>query len=95
MFVEPGDHWLPVFDMFEEVIKRFAGALNKALPELGEADLMWRFHFMIGTMCQTIMDPDRIEMLSEGRIDASNKEEVLKHLISFLSAGFKAEKIAT
>jgi AcrR family transcriptional regulator len=90
LYVEPGDFWQPVYALFEEVVLRFATALGKACPHLEKEDLIWRFHFMIGSMCHTMMDTQGIGFLSDNKMDGRKSKETIKQLVSFVSAGFKA-----
>ena len=53
-------------------------------------EVLWRFHFMLGTIYYTASGPHRIKAFSEGRCDPANVSENMKHLIPFLAAGFRA-----
>jgi AcrR family transcriptional regulator len=65
-------------------------ALCECLPALSRDEVFWRFHYMIGTIYYTAMDPERIKDLSKGRCDPANVSENAKRLIPFLAAGFRA-----
>lgn len=39
---------------FSELVQRYIEAMSRALPDVSEADIRWRFHFMIGAMIQLI-----------------------------------------
>jgi hypothetical protein len=52
--------------------------------------VLWRFHFMLGTIYYTASGPHRIKAFSEGRCDPANVSENVKRLIPFLAAGFRA-----
>lgn len=88
---EPGEAWRDLFyGQFEEVRRRFARALARALPGHPPADLAWRLHFAVGVLSGTLADPRRIEFFSEGICDASEPEEVLRAMVPFLAAGLRA-----
>ena len=88
---EPGEAWRSLFyEQFQEVRRRFARALARALPGLPPADLAWRFHFVVGVLSGTLADPRRIEFLSEGICDASDSGAVLRAMVPFLAAGLRA-----
>jgi AcrR family transcriptional regulator len=89
IYVEPGDHWLPVFSMFEEVITRFREAFKSVLPDLSEEQHLWRFHLMIGMMCQVLLVPDQMNMLPGGRLNLIDTEEVLCQMIRLLAGGYR------
>lgn len=80
---------------FDESSREFLDALARALPELPQADLEWRFHFMLGTMFYTMADAGRIQSLTDGRCDPGRVEDALAHIIPFLAAGFRSEPHAT
>lgn len=92
LYVEPGDHWLPVYGMFEEVITVFTLALKKSLPELSDEDHLWCFHFMIGVMCQTLLNPEQIEILSHGKVSSKDGSRILKEMIAFVAAGYRKKQ---
>jgi hypothetical protein len=65
-------------------------ALAKALPDLPAKDLYWRFHFVLGAMVYTMAAPGRIESITRGRLDTSNKKAALDQLVQFGAAGLRA-----
>ncbi len=75
---------------FDESSREFLDALARALPDLPQADLEWRFHFMLGTMFYTMADAGRIQSLTGGRCDPGQVEDALAHIIPFLAAGFRS-----
>ena len=77
-------------DAFDESSKRYVTALARLLPELPEAELAWRFHFMLGTMVYTMADSGRIQALTNGACDPGEVETALSRLVPFLAAGFRA-----
>src|SRR5579883_2907449 len=72
---------------FQNVSRRFFGALQRALPNLSEDEFRWRAHFMIGAMAHTMcgqMDPT-------GKGGATGSFQVrIRRLIAFLAGGFLA-----
>ena len=79
-----------VAENFDESSKIFVDALGKCLPLLSREDVLWRFHFLLGTLYYTATGPHRIKMLSRGRCDPSDMIATKSELIPFLVAGFKA-----
>jgi hypothetical protein len=75
---------------FDESSGEFLKALALALPVIPEADLEWRFHFMLGTMFYTMANAGRIQSLTDGRCDPGRVEDALRHLVPFLAAGFRS-----
>jgi AcrR family transcriptional regulator len=71
---------------FQNVVARFMHAVRRAEPELGEADLAWRIHFMVGAMAHTLKGPPDRRRVAH----AEPPERVVARLVTFLSAGFRA-----
>jgi AcrR family transcriptional regulator len=75
---------------FDHTNKIALQALSKALPKLSEHELLWRFHFMLGTVVYTMARPGRVESISHGEIDTTDPEAALEHMVRFVAAGFRA-----
>jgi AcrR family transcriptional regulator len=71
----------------------FIDAFCECLPHLSRDEVLWRFHFMLGTIYYTASGPHRIKIFSEGRCDPSITSETVKHLIPFLAAAFRSPAI--
>lgn len=83
-----------VAENFDESSKIFVKALGKCLPQLTHEDVLWRFHFLLGTIYYTATGPHRIKALSRGRCDPSDPAATKEELIPFLVAGFTAPSAA-
>jgi AcrR family transcriptional regulator len=81
-------------DAFDESSRPFLAALARALPDLPEADLHWRFHFLLGTMVYTMANVGRIQALTDGKCDPGQSDLALQNIVPFLAAGFRAAPIA-
>lgn len=75
--------------LFKEMIARFIGSAQKALPGIDEADLFWRMHFSVGTMIYALTHGDRVVMFSGCRVEPPDAEEILERLIEFTAAGLR------
>jgi AcrR family transcriptional regulator len=82
-------------DAFDESSRTFVGALKECLPELSEDDVLWRFHFMLGTIYYSASSPQRIKLFSRGRCDPNDLESTLRHLVPFLAAAFRSTPVST
>jgi AcrR family transcriptional regulator len=83
---------LPRFltSQFGEVLERFGLALRRALPDLPPEELIWRLHFAIGALAQTLRGGSKdLEAISDVSL-CFNSEAALERLVAFLSAGFRA-----
>lgn len=77
--------------LYAPAMARFKEAFARALPELPREELVWRLHFMFGTLSYTLAATDTLELIAgckpEDRYDAAVLEE---RLTEFLVAGLLA-----
>jgi AcrR family transcriptional regulator len=78
---------------FELSSRTFVGVLRECLPELPEDEILWRFHFMLGTIYYSASSPQRIKTFSRGRCDPSDVEATVRHLVPFLAAAFRSAPV--
>ncbi|HEX9793927.1 MAG TPA: TetR/AcrR family transcriptional regulator [Planctomycetota bacterium] len=74
---------------FEQVVHRFVGALSRALPRLGPAELLLRGHFMVGAMIYTLTHLDKLETVAPVPLHIA-ADQVLPQMIAFVAAGLRA-----
>lgn len=79
-----------VAENFDVSSKLFVKALSKCLPGLSREDVLWRFHFLLGSIYYTATGPQRIKILSKGKCNPSDPTETKRELIAFVAAGFRA-----
>lgn len=91
-FAEPASYmrnFLP--QQYREVVVRFKSAMKKALPQIPEAEMVWRMHFMFGAMAYAMAGNDVLQLIASCRLsDAEDSEAVIRRLIPFLVAGLQA-----
>jgi AcrR family transcriptional regulator len=75
---------------FGEVVRRFTAALGRALPHLGEQEVLWRLLFVVGTIVHTLAMADDMPRISLGRCDVADPETTERWMIPFLAAGMRA-----
>ncbi|MEE2658362.1 MAG: TetR/AcrR family transcriptional regulator [Candidatus Latescibacterota bacterium] len=90
IYSEPARELAPVMAQFDEVRQRFPAAFQRALPELDEVELMWRLHFLLGSLMHTAGGSHLIERMSHGRCDPADVEGTIHRLISYTGAGLRA-----
>jgi len=77
--------------MYAPAMERYKGALERALPQMPREELVWRMHFMFGTLAYTLAATDTVQLIAgckpEDRYDARLLEE---RLTAFLAAGLHA-----
>lgn len=76
---------------FERVFSRFKDVLIVSLPDIAEEDLMWRIHFLTGSMIHTWTNHKGLTSLSKGVCELREEDELLNKLIAFCAAGLRAE----
>ena len=79
-----------VAENFDVTSTMFVDEFCECLPRLSRDEVLWRFHFMLGTVYYTASGPHRIKVLSAGRCDPAVTSDTVKHLIPFLAAAFRA-----
>jgi AcrR family transcriptional regulator len=73
----------PVFFRVKDLLKR-------ALPEIPEAEIMWRIHFTIGAMVHTWTNHSDLESRSGGVCNITNEREIIDRLVTVCAAGLRA-----
>jgi len=77
--------------MYAPTMERYKAALERALPQMPREELVWRMHFMFGTLAYTLAATDTVQLIAgckpEDRYDAQLLEE---RLTAFLLAGLLA-----
>jgi len=71
-------------------LRRFADALEAALPRLPRVEVLWRLHFVQGVLHHnSAVDYDRLATLSGGLCTPDDREALLQRLLDFVIAGFR------
>jgi AcrR family transcriptional regulator len=77
--------------LYAPVMARFKAAFERALPQMPREELVWRMHFMFGTLSYTLAATDVVQLIAgckpEDRYDARLLED---RLTAFLAAGLAA-----
>jgi AcrR family transcriptional regulator len=93
-FIEP-DPGLHTFflNLFKEVAGRFIPAFQQAVPGLPPNDLLWRLHFLIGSMAHAMGDKERLRSISRGRVDPDDTDMAINQLVAFVAGGLRAPAV--
>jgi hypothetical protein len=78
---------------YADVVERYKAALFKALPNVPKAEIVWRFHFMLGATSYAIAGTDALELVTDWQVsetETSQAEKLLPRLMSFLLGGLRA-----
>jgi AcrR family transcriptional regulator len=77
--------------LYAPAMARFKAAFERALPQMPADELVWRMHFMFGTLAYTLAATDTVQLIAgckpEDRYDAQLLEA---RLTAFLQAGLLA-----
>jgi AcrR family transcriptional regulator len=77
--------------MYAPAMQRYKAALERAMPQMPPDELVWRMHFMFGTLAYTLAATDTVQLIAgckpEDRHDARLLED---RLTAFLAAGLTA-----
>jgi AcrR family transcriptional regulator len=77
--------------MYAPAMERFKAAFVRALPELSKDDLVWRMHFMFGTLAYTLAATDTVQLIAGAKPEDRYDARVLEaRLTAFMSAGLLA-----
>ncbi|HEX2890337.1 TetR/AcrR family transcriptional regulator [Vineibacter terrae] len=77
-------------DIYDETNALYVAAFRRALPRLSAEVVYWRYYFMMGAYVWTLLQPGRLEPISQGRCDPSDMEAAIREIVPFLCAGLAA-----
>ena len=79
---------------FQPMASRFMEGLRLASPDLPNEELLWRIHFMIGTMAHSLCGPPDTRpvagVVMGSELPTFDAQRVIQLLVVFLEAGFRA-----
>ena len=82
-----------VAENFDSSSTIFIKALAACVPEVPRDEILWRFHFMLGTIYYSASGPHRIKTFSQGRCDPGDVEATVLHIVPFLAAAFRSGSV--
>ncbi|HET9701408.1 MAG TPA: TetR/AcrR family transcriptional regulator [Burkholderiales bacterium] len=92
-FAEPTEQVRQLLpEQFQEVVARYKAALALSLPALPERELVWRLHFIFGTIAYTMGGSDVLQLTSSHPLkdEGNDAETLIRHLVPFLAGGLTA-----
>ena len=79
---------------YKAVMDRFKEALFRALPDVPKAEIVWRFHFMLGATSYAIAGTDALRLVTDWQIEEEDSidrlDRLVPRLMSFLIGGLRA-----
>jgi Transcriptional regulator len=93
-FVSPGERDF-LSKYYEPVRSRFIAALWECVPELEEAEVLWRYNLMVGALVYALGGSERMARPPEAysnRVGPLNVDDriAIAYMVEFISAGFMA-----
>jgi AcrR family transcriptional regulator len=80
---------------YKTVMDRYKEALFRALPEVPKAEIVWRFHFMLGATSYAIAGTDALRLVTDWQIEDDDStdriDRLVPRLMSFLLGGLRAQ----
>jgi AcrR family transcriptional regulator len=78
-------------EVFDPVATATIDLLKTTLPDRTEAEIVWAFQTMIGTMLYIMADSGRTARLSGGTADPNDVEATLRHIVPLLLNGMRGK----
>jgi len=75
---------------YKKVLERYQLALCRALPDLPPEDVRWRLQFLVGALTYPVAERQLVELVSGESIDPDDVNQVVRRLLPFVAAGFRA-----
>ncbi len=79
---------------YQVVMERYKEALFRSLPEVPKAEIIWRFHFMLGATSYAIAGTDALRLVTDWQIEDEDSidrlDRLVPRLMSFLLGGLRA-----
>lgn len=91
LFTDPDDTASLVrAGIYDETNALYVDAIRRALPDVPAKTLYWRYYFMMGAYVWTLLQPGRLEAISQGRCDPADMEAAIREIVPFVCAGLAA-----
>ena len=70
-----------IAETFDATSHAFIDALHACVPGAAREAIVWRSQFLLGSLYYTLVNPDRLERLSGGAIDAGDREAAIDAIV--------------
>jgi AcrR family transcriptional regulator len=82
-----------IAEIFDDTSKAFAEAIQRCLPHLSHATIVWRCQFLLGALYYTLIMPERVTRLAEGEADGADTAAAIEQLIAATVASLAAPDV--
>jgi AcrR family transcriptional regulator len=77
--------------LYAPAMERYKAAFERALPNMPREELVWRIHFMFGTLAYTLAATDTVQLIAGCKPEDRHDARLLaERLTAFLAAGLNA-----
>ncbi len=75
---------------FDDTTRTFLDAIGRCLPDSGRAHIAWRSQFLLGALYYTLVGGGRINRLTDGAVDGTDRERAIEELVAAATASLLA-----
>jgi len=75
---------------FDTMTRSFIEAVAECIPGARRADIVWRSQFLLGSLYYTLINPERVDRLSDGKVDGADQDEAIRQIVASSFASFRA-----
>ena len=91
LHAEPAEHSFRLRrEVYDSSVKRFINEISLLIPAIPKDVVSLRMAFLVGTYLFMLNDLGRLNDLTDGQLGEVGKDQMLKHLTAFLTAGLKS-----
>ena len=74
----------------DRTTRAFIDAVAECVPGAAREDIVWRSQFLLGALYYTLINPQRIDRLSDGAVDGADQDEAIRQIVDASFASFRA-----
>lgn len=79
---------------FDDTTRAFLDAMAECLPGADRRQIVWRAQFLLGALYYTLINPERIDRLSDGATSGADHETAINELVESAHASLRALAVA-
>ena len=78
-----------IMTYFDPLVHRLITVVKRALPEAGDEELFWCFHFLTGSLTLALSRTGRLDRVSGGRCRSDDLASIEPRMVEYCAAGFR------
>tara|TARA_R110000868_G_scaffold321783_4_gene582787 strand:- start:3924 stop:4583 length:660 start_codon:yes stop_codon:yes gene_type:complete len=71
-----------IADSFDDTTRAFIDAIAQCLPGAAREQIVWRSQFLLGALYYTLINPERIDRLSDGHVSGADHTAAIEALVA-------------